>query len=335
MTLPWLPESGDPAPAALILVLALGLDAAIGDPNRLYRVIPHPVVLIGRLVAAGEARLNRPGAHRRAALMRGGALTLAVVSLAAVAGWAVTQAGRAVPFGWLAEAAIVSSLIAYRGLHDHVRAVATGLDAGPAQGRAAVAHIVGRDPDSLDEAGIARAAIESAAENFSDGVVAPVFWFALLGLPGLAAYKAINTLDSMIGHRTERYARFGTVAARLDDGANWLPARLAGLTIALAALFVPDASPSRAAATMRRDARHHRSPNAGWPEAAMAGALGFALAGPRRYGERLIEDRWMGDGRSALTADDIRRALTLYRVCGALLAAAVLLWLLAAVTGPN
>ena len=329
MTLPWLLDPGHPVPSALIIVLALAIDGAVGDPNRLYRVIPHPVVLIGRLVTAGDRHLNLSGASPAALLSWGGALTAAIVLLTAAVGWGAARAAQAVPGGWLIEAALASTLIAFRGLYDHVRSVATGLDAGLDEGRAAVAHIVGRDPQSLDEAGIARAAIESAAENFSDGVVAPVFWFALLGLPGLAAYKAINTLDSMIGHRTERYARFGTVAARLDDAANWLPARLAGLTITLAALAIRGASAARAAATMRRDAGLHRSPNAGWPEAAMAGALGFALAGPRRYGDRVVEDHWMGDGRKELNAGDIRVALRLYGASGAVLAAPFALWLLA------
>lgn len=329
MTLPWILDSGHPAPAAIIIVLALAFDAAIGDPNRLYRVIPHPVVLIGRLVEAGDRLLNRPGARRTTAIVRGGALTMLVALLAAIAGWLATKVTQAIPIGWLIEAALASTLIAFRGLHDHVRVVATGLDAGIAEGRAAVAHIVGRDPDSLDEAGIARAAIESAAENFSDGVVAPVFWLAAFGLPGLAAYKAINTLDSMIGHRTERYGDFGKAAARLDDAANWLPARLAGGLFAIAALLIPNASAGRAFAIMRRDAPRHRSPNAGWPEAAMAGALGFALAGPRRYGDRTVDDHWMGDGRKDLTAADIRAALRLYLAAGCLLTAPFVIWLLA------
>ncbi len=331
MTLPWLLDSGHAVPSALIIVLALAMDGAVGDPNRLYRVIPHPVVLIGQLVTAGDRLMNRHGRSAGTLLMLGGILTLAIVVLAAAFGWGAARAAQTVPGGWLIEAALASTLIAFRGLYDHVRAVAIGLDTGLDEGRNAVAHIVGRDPQSLDEAGISRAAIESAAENFSDGVVAPVFWFALFGLPGLAGYKAINTLDSMIGHRSERYARFGTAAARLDDVANWLPARLAGLTIALAALAIRGASAARAAATMRRDAGRHGSPNAGWPESAMAGALGFALAGPRRYGDRVVEDHWMGDGRKDLNAGDIRVALRLYVASGAVLAAPFVLWLSALV----
>lgn len=329
MNLPWILDSGHSAPAALIIVLAFAIDAAIGDPKRLYRVIPHPVVLIGKMVEIQDRRLLKPGIAGTTAFLRGGVLTLTTVAAAMLAGLFASRVAQSLPHGWLIEAALASSLIAFRGLYDHVRAVATGLDQGLAEGRAAVAHIVGRDPDSLDEAGIARAAIESAAENFSDGVVAPVFWFAAFGLPGLAAYKAINTMDSMIGHRTERYADFGTIPARLDDGANWVPARIAGGLIAAAALLIPGASTGRAAATMRRDAPRHRSPNAGWPEAAMAGALDFALAGPRRYGDQTVEDHWMGDGRRDLTATDIRAALNLYLASGVLLASPFVVWLIA------
>ncbi len=329
MNLPWILDSGHSVSAALIIVLALAIDAAIGDPKRLYRVIPHPVVLIGYLVEDGDRRLAQPGSSRTAAFLRSGGLTLITVTVAMLAGLAASRVAQSLPLGWLIEAALASSLIAFRGLYDHVRAVATGLDQGLAEGRAAVAHIVGRDPDSLDEAGIARAAIESAAENFSDGVVAPVFWFAAFGLPGLAIYKAINTMDSMIGHRTERYADFGTIPARLDDAANWMPARIAGGLIAVAALLIPGASTGRATATMRRDAPRHRSPNAGWPEAAMAGALDFALAGPRRYGDRVVDDQWMGDGRKDLAAADIRAAQRLYLASGGLLAAPFVIWLAA------
>ena len=327
MTLPWLLDPGHPVPSALIVVLALAIDGALGDPNRLYRVMPHPVVLIGRVTAWGDRKLNLPGAAPLSLILRGGALTAMVVLLASAIGSAASWFTQSVPGGWLIEAVLASTLIAFRGLYDHVRAVADGLEVGLDQGRAAVSHIVGRDPESLDEGGVVRAAIESAAENFADGVVAPVFWYALLGLPGLAAYKAINTLDSMIGHRTERHTLFGRIAARLDDIVNWPPARLAGLIVTLAALLTPAASARRAAATMRRDAGRHRSPNAGWPEAAMAGALGFALAGPRRYGDHVVEDHWMGDGRRDLTAGDIRVALRLYAVSGAVLAAPWIAWL--------
>src|SRR5690554_4671448 len=191
----------------------------------------------------------------------------------------------------------MSSLVAQKSLYDHVAAVARGLEQGGLEGgRKAVSLIVGRDPESLDQAGVARAAIESLSENFSDAVVAPVFWAALFGLPGLLAYKAVNTADSMIGHRTPRHAAFGWAAARLDDAVNLIPARLAGLRIAGAALLLPGARAGNALRAMGRDAPRHRSPNAGWQEAAMGGALGLALAGPRRYGGQVVEDAWMGAG---------------------------------------
>jgi adenosylcobinamide-phosphate synthase len=213
---------------------------------------------------------------------------------------------------WLAIA--ISSLIAQNSLYSHVAAVATGLETSGAEGgRIAVARIVGRDPESLDRAGISRAAIESLAENFSDGIVAPIFWAALFGLPGILAYKAINTADSMIGHKTPRHLQFGWASARLDDLLNLIPARLSGLLLAIAAVIMPGSHPDKAISAMWRDARKHRSPNAGWPEAAMAGALGLALAGPRRYHDVLVMDHWMGSGGTPYAgSNDIRRALQLY-----------------------
>jgi len=192
---------------------------------------------------------------------------------------------------------------------------------GIAAGRAAVAKIVGRDPQTLDAAGVARAAIESLAENFSDAVVAPVFWMAISGLPGAALYKAINTADSMIGHRTPRYEAFGWAAARLDDLVNLPASRLSALLLVAAAALNKNAAAAWRA--VRRDASRHRSPNAGYPEAAMAGALGLSLAGPRVYGGVTIDDATMGDGRRDATAADIRRALTLYRYADAILIALV------------
>ncbi|MGH6825292.1 cobalamin biosynthesis protein CobD/CbiB, partial [Methyloceanibacter sp.] len=208
---------------------------------------------------------------------------------------------------------LASTLVAQRSLYVHVEAVADALDAhGLKAGREAVAKIVGRDPDTLDEAGVARSAIESLAENFSDGVVAPSVWGVLLGLPGMVAYKAINTADSMIGHRTPRHEAFGQASATVDDVVNLPASRLAALWIALAAWFHDDADVGRALATMRRDAHLHRSPNAGWPEAAMAGALGLKLSGPRSYHGAPTEDGWIGDGKEEAASADIRRALGLY-----------------------
>jgi adenosylcobinamide-phosphate synthase len=247
------------------------------------------------------------------------ALLLLVVSF--VPGLMVTAAAVHFLPGWLALlacAALGSTLVAQRSLHFHVAAVADALDKeGLPAGRQAVARIVGRDTAQLDEPAVGRAAIESLAENFSDGVVAPLFWMTLLGLPGALAYKAINTADSMIGHKSERYLAFGWAAARLDDLINLPASRLAALWLILAAALHPRLSPIHALKVLLRDAGHHRSPNAGWPEASMAGALGIQLAGPRTYAGVQVNDRWMGDGRTAVTVDDIRGALALYRTaCG-------------------
>ena len=303
-----------------VVLLALLIDFAIGDPPWLYRRIPHPVVLLGKLVELTERILYAPSRRWHGVL--GGVVTVVVVTGAsAVAAEAIDHfliENRR--HGWVLEAIIASSLLAFRGLHEHASAVAGGLERSLAAGREAVSHVVGRDPASLDEAGVARAAIESVAENFSDGMVAPLFWYVVAGLPGLFAYKAVNTLDSMIGHRTERYRHFGTAAARLDDWVNYLPARLAGLYFVAAAWLLPGADGARAWRVMLRDAHKHRSPNAGWQEAAVAGALDFALAGPRRYPHDTVDDTWMGDGRARLDAGDIRRCLHLYITAGILVA---------------
>ncbi len=301
---------------------ALLIEAALGYPDRLLRSIGHPVIWLGRLIAALDRRLNRPAwrpARRRAA---GLAALLVLLASSLAPAWLVEAALHRLPLGWLAVALLASSLLAQRSLYEHVARVATALEQeGLAAGRIAVSHIVGRDPDALDEAGICRAAIESLAENFSDGIVAPAVWLALGGLPGGAAYKAVNTADSMIGHRTPRHEAFGWAAARFDDLVNLPASRLSGLLLVLAAGLMPGASPAAALRALRRDAHRHRSPNAGWPEAAMAGALGLALAGPRRYGGVLVEDALMGDGRHEATAADIRRALRLFRLADALLIA--------------
>ena len=234
----------------------------------------------------------------------------------------------------LLTAALAAMLLAQRSLWSFVAAVGRAQRAGglPA-GRAAVAHIVGRNPDTLDEPAVFRAAIESLAENFSDGVVAPVFWGVVAGLPGVAAYKAINTADSMIGHLTPRHRDFGWAAARLDDLVNLPASRLAALWLVLAAALHRGASATGAIDAIRRDARHHRSPNAGWPEAAMAGALGLRLAGPRTYGDVRMMDAWMGDGRADATTDDLDRALLLYRTACLLQAGALVLGFVWAAAG--
>jgi adenosylcobinamide-phosphate synthase len=301
---------------------ALLIEAAFGYPALVFRRIAHPVVWMGALLGAFDRRLNQesmPEGKRRL----NGLLALAALLIATLAPTAALQYALIVllpsTLSLAILALIASTLMAQSSLYAHTKAVADALDTRhlPA-GRAAVAKIVGRDTEDLDAAGIARAAIESLAENFSDGVVVPAFWGAILGLPGIAAYKAVNTADSMIGHLTPRHRAFGWGAAKLDDLLNLLPSRLAALWLALAALVHPDADARAALATMHSDATHHRSPNAGWPEAAMAGALGLKLAGPRAYHGTLTQDAWIGTGRGEATPADIRRALGLYRTACAL-----------------
>jgi adenosylcobinamide-phosphate synthase len=312
--------------AVTLALLALLIELIVGYPDRLLRAIGHPVTWMGRLIAALDRALNHESmsdAKRRVA----GALALVVIiGLPAIIGYLAECAILLLPLGIVLAAVLASTLIAQRSLREHVARVAAALEHdGLAAGREAVSHIVGRDPDTLDEAGVARAAIESLAENFSDGVVAPAFWLAVAGLAGGAAYKAINTADSMIGHRTPRHRAFGWAAARLDDLVNLPASRLTALLIVAAAAVSPDASAGNAWRSVRRDAPQHRSPNAGYPEAAMAGALGLALAGPRVYGGVRVEDAIMGDGRRAATAADIRAALRLYRRADAMLIALVAL----------
>lgn len=293
---------------------ALTIEAAVGYPAPVYAMIRHPVAWIGALIARLERGLNRPswsGAARKKAGVLALVVTLAATGAVAVALVALAPANL---FGFWLLAILASSLTAQRSLHDHVAAVARALTTdGVAGGREKVAMIVGRDVAALDVAGVSRAAVESLAENFSDGIVAPAFWMTALGLPGAALYKAANTADSMIGHRSERYKDFGWAAARFDDLVNLPASRLAALWLILAAAASPGADAFAAVRAVRRDAKKHRSPNAGWPEAAMAGALAFKLAGPRVYGGERIDDVFMGDGRAELDAADIFRALALYR----------------------
>jgi adenosylcobinamide-phosphate synthase len=303
--------------ALLLVVAALLLDAIIGDPDWLWRRAPHPVVWIGNGIGWLERKLNRESWSKRRRKLAGVLTVVIVVTVSVLAGALLSDLLHGHWLGLIVEALIASTLIAQRSLYQHVarvhRAFAEG---GLAAARKAVAMIVGRDPEQLDEAGVARAAIESTAENFSDGIVAPVFWLALLGLPGLIAYKAINTADSMIGHRSTRYVDFGWAAARLDDLVNLVPARISGVLVALAA---PIAGGSIVASfkTMLRDARHHRSPNAGWPESAMAGALGIALSGPRVYPEGVANEPYLNANGRIAEPNDIRRALRVYvATCG-------------------
>ncbi len=299
----------------------------VGYPNAVYRLIGHPVTWIGRVIAWCDRRWNSPTLSFGRRRLFGVITLLLLLLLAILGGMALTALlGLLLPdlLALLAGGLLASTLLAQRSLDSHVLAVATSLERdGVAGGRAAVAHIVGRDTRALDEAAVCRAAIESLAENFSDGVVAPLFWMAVAGLPGALTYKAVNTADSMIGHRTVRHEAFGWASARCDDLLNLPASRLSVLWLVLAASLL-GRSPGGALATVRRDARHHRSPNAGWPEAAMAGALGIRLSGPRIYGGVVAQERWVGDGRAELAAADIRRALGLYRAACAVQTAVLL-----------
>jgi adenosylcobinamide-phosphate synthase len=298
------------------MAVAMAVDALLGWPAPLFARVGHPVTWLGRLITTVDIAWNRPSdppAFRRAAGVAG---ALVVIAVSAALGWVLQSV---LALGWIQFVLVgilAWPLVALRSLDDHVAAVASPLQAGDIAGaREAVSRIVGRDPATLDEAGIARAAIESLAENASDGIVAPVFWGALFGLPGIFGYKAINTLDSMIGHRSERHEAFGWAAARIDDVANFIPARLTGFLFVLLA-------PRRAEALscMTRDARRHRSPNAGWPEAAMAGALGVRLSGPRIYHGSITNEPWLNEGARDPLAADITQGLTVYRRAMLLLA---------------
>lgn len=291
-----------------IALLALAIDAAVGWPHALYRRIGHPVGLFARLIEAAERTWNRPERSPRARRLAG---VLTVVMLIVVAGGIglglhlllIALCGR---WSWLVEALCAAPLLAQRSLHDHVRPVATALLSGDLRAaRRAAGAIVGRDTETLDESGVARAAIESLAESFCDGVVAPLFWLLLLGLPGIWAYKAINTADSLIGHREERWRAFGWAAARTDDALNFIPARISGALICVCA--------GRGWRVMWRDAGLHASPNGGWPEAAMAGALGRRLGGPVAYDGIVQAKPWLGGELGAADAADILRALAIYR----------------------
>jgi adenosylcobinamide-phosphate synthase len=301
------------------MAVALAVDAVLGWPEQLFRLVGHPVIWLGRLIDGVDEACNRDSdspAFRRAA---GVMATLLVIALPTALAW-IVQAQLTTGWSRILIAGILAwPLVALRSLHDHLTAVARPLRSGELEAaRSAVARIVGRDPANLDEASIARASIESLAENTSDGVIAPVFWGAIFGLPGLVGYKIINTLDSMIGHRTPRHEAFGWAAARIDDVANFIPARLTGFLFA-----VLSGRPANALLCMMKDARRHRSINAGWPEAAMAGALGIRLSGPRVYQGTLADEPWLNGGARDPLAADIAQALKLYRRAMWLLAAAL------------
>jgi adenosylcobinamide-phosphate synthase len=310
----------------LVAPLALLIERLVGYPPRLFARIGHPVTWIGALVTWLETRLNT-GDNRRwkgvlmLALLLGTGLALSLLVIAVT---------RRIPFGFVIEALLASSLLAQRELGRAVKAVADALVVSLDSGRSAVSHIVGRDPHALDGPAVSRAAVESLAESTSDGIVAPLFWLLLLGLPGIVLYKAANTADSMVGHKSERYAQFGWASARFDDLLNFIPARLSALLIAGGGYFIRGADPERAWATALHDAKKHDSPNAGWPEAALAGALGFALGGPRTYDGAVHDLPQFGEGRADLGPADIRQSLQLYwRALDLLLAVSLVLALIA------
>lgn len=314
-----------------LALLALAIEAGVGYPDALFRKIGHPATWLGALIAALDRGLNCEDDSFTLRRSKGVVALAALLVIAVGIGALIERAAFALPFEWIALGVAASTLLAQRSLHAHVAAVAEGLASSLEDGRAAVAKIVGRDVSTLDEAGVARAAIESLAENFSDGVVAPALWLAVFGLPGGLAYKAVNTADSMIGHRSARHLAFGWATARCDDLMNVLPARAAAGLLAAGAFLLKGASPAQALAAARRDAPKHVSPNAGWPEAAAAGALGLELGGPRAYGgSRMIEGATLGRGRRDATVDDIRRALALYQRSDALLWIALAIGALAA-----
>jgi len=300
------------------MAVAMTVDAVLGS-GALFARIGHPVTWIGRLISLLDRSWNRSVAAPAIRRIAGVAAALSVIGPCVALGWIVQAVlspewGSAMILGILAW-----PMVALRSLYDHVAAVAQPLQSGDIDAaRLAVAQIVGRDPTTLDEAGIARAAIESLAENASDGIVAPVFWGALFGLPGIFGYKAINTLDSMIGHRSERHLYFGWAAARIDDVANFVPARLTGLLFGLVSARFP-----QALSCMVRDANRHRSINAGWPEAAMAGALGVRLSGPRSYHGSMTEEPWLNERACDPLAADISQGLRLYIRAMALLGASL------------
>lgn len=315
-----------------VLLIALIADRIIGDPDWLWRRISHPVVLFGHAIGFADRKFNRPTDRAGKRRSNGNvAIAVLLIGSAIIGGVLASLFARLGLVGMVLEVIVVAVFLAQKSLADHVEAVARGLrNGGLAGGRRAVSMIVGRDPEALDQSGVSRAAIESLAENFSDGIVAPALWYAIFGLPGLLAYKMLNTADSMIGHLNERHRDFGRAAARLDDFANWPAARLSALLIAAGAGLsrgVP--AMRRAAETALTDSGLHRSPNAGWPEAAMAGATGLALAGPRQYGGELVMEASLNAaGRRQAGSADIVAALRVFlRACDSLVVLVAMLFL--------
>ena len=296
------------AGALPVAAVALLIERLFGYPNGLQAWIGHPVQWVGALIGALDRGLNNGGMRRARGVLA--FLVIAAITLALTV--PLTLALRGAENGWIGEALLASTLLSQKSLEDHVRAVADGLERSLKAGRDAVHHIIGRDPEALDASGVTKGALESLAENMSDGVLALLFWLLVAGLPGAALYKAINTADSMIGYKSDTYRDFGWASARADDLVNLVPARATGWLIALAATLCSNMSGGGALSAMARDAPSHLSPNAGWPEAALAGALGIRLGGPRSYQGRKADLPWMGDGRVKLEEKDIGDALRLY-----------------------
>ncbi|MDR5867706.1 adenosylcobinamide-phosphate synthase CbiB [Halomonas koreensis] len=301
-----------PAPLSLelfgLVALALALDLVVGDPPWL----PHPVVGIGRVIARLERAWNHgaPAARRR----RGRRLAVLVVGGTGALAWSLLAALERVAPGLavIAELALLVTAFASRGLAEAARAVAVPLARGELpEARRALSMIVGRDTETLDEAELARGAVETVAENTVDGITAPLFWALIGGAPLALAYKAVNTLDSMVGYRSPRFEDFGKASARLDDAANWLPARLTALALWLAARAIPGSRTAGALAATRREAPRHPSPNAGWPEAMVAHLLGVRLGGLNRYAGRPSRRATLGTPITPLTAGHIERAIRL------------------------
>jgi adenosylcobinamide-phosphate synthase len=301
-----------PFPAFASAALALLVERFVGYPKPLFDKIGHPVVWIGAMIGWLDRSFNRREATPAEGRFRGSLTLAALIAAAFVPAWILAHILGGWRIGWIVDALVATSLIAQKSMRDHVRDVYRAFDRSLPEARRAVSKIVGRDPTHLDESEVAKAALESLAENTSDGIVAPVLWYALLGLPGIAVYKAINTADSMIGHKSERYLHFGWASARLDDLVNLPCSRLTGLLFAGAAGWYNADRARNAFAIMRRDAPRHQSPNAGWPEAALAAGLDLKLGGPRAYDGKTVNLATMGDGRAMLTRQDIRAGLKLY-----------------------
>lgn len=287
---------------------ALLVERFTGYPKELFARISHPVVWFGKLITLLDEKLNVPSVPAKEGRLRGVIALVILIAAAFIPAFIVARLVQHLPMGWMAEALIATAFIAQKSMRDHVMAVYNAFGTSLPEARKAVSMIVGRDPAQLDESGVSKAALESLAENTSDGIVAPVLWYALLGLPGIVVYKAINTADSMIGHKSEKYLHFGWAAARFDDLVNLPASRLTGLLFAAA----QPSQFSSVVAIMRRDAPKHQSPNAGWPEAAMAASLGLRFGGPRSYAGEMVDLPYMGEGRDTMDRADILRGVKLF-----------------------